>query len=164
MNGLKINKILKSEFIKLNEDDLMLITYPGRMGDEDGSTFIIKHDNELTTYRVDGWLYQRKREKVDISLDDMLKHFPKWLEVMKCSDKKEYKGKYKYLYMGFGNGLCIDNSIYSEFEPYLNDLVEEYLKKYDDGEKESFKYAAVYNVWEDAFINMAKDKGYVLKQ
>ena len=82
MNEIEVNKISKSEFIKLNEKNLMFITNPGRMGDEDGSTFIIKHGNE-----------------------------------------EEYKGKYKYLYMGFGNGLSIDNSIYSEFEPYLNNKV-----------------------------------------
>ena len=159
MSEIKIHKISKSELLKLNEDDLMFITNPGRMGDENGSTFIIKHGNEITIYRVDGWLYPKE----DILLSDIEKQFPKWLDTWKNSTDKEYKGKYRYLYMGFGNGLSVDNSIYNEFEEYLYDLVEEYLKEYSEEEKESLKYAAIFNVWKEAFINMANDKGYILK-
>ena len=162
MNKFETNKILKSEFVKLNENDLMFITNPGRMGDEDGSTFIIKHDNEFTIYRVDGWMYRKKEEKIDISLNDALKQFPKWNEAWKHGNEKEHNGKYKYLYMGFGNGLCIDKVIYNEFEPYLKELVDEYLK--DSKDKESLKYAAIFNVWESAFINMVNDKRYVIKK
>ena len=43
MNIFKTNKISKSEFIKLNEEDLMFITNPGRMGDSVGK--IILNDN-----------------------------------------------------------------------------------------------------------------------
>lgn len=164
MNRFETNKISKLEFVKLNEDDLIFITNPGRMGDEDGSTFIIKHGNELTIYRVDGWMYRKEGEKEEISLDDTTKQFPKWLEAWKHSDEKEYNGKYKYLYMGFGNGLSVDNSIYNEFEPYLNNLVDKYLEDSKDEEKEGLKYAAIYNVWEKAFINMVNDKRYVLKK
>lgn len=39
------NKITKEELYKLNEDDLMFITNPGRMGDVDGSYFVIKNNN-----------------------------------------------------------------------------------------------------------------------
>ncbi len=39
--------------------------------------------------------------------------------------------------------------------------VNKKLKEYDD--KESMKYSVIYNVWLDAVINMAKDKGYFLK-
>ena len=63
MNKFETNKITKSDFLKLNEEDLMFITNPGRMGDEDGSTFIIKKENELTIYRVDGWMYRKIGEK-----------------------------------------------------------------------------------------------------
>ena len=65
--------------------------------------------------------------------------------------------------MGFCNGLCVDNSIYSEFEPYLNELVEDFLKNNNNEEKEALRYAATYNVWEKAFINMVNDKKYTLK-
>lgn len=150
MNNFKTNKISKSEFIKLNENNLMFITNPGRMGDEDGSTFIIKNGKELTIYRVDGWMYQKN---ADISLDDTLKQFPKWFETWKHSTEIDYNEKYKYLYMGFGNGL----SIYNEFEPYLNDLI----KKYNDDKNHN--YNAIYKTWKKAFINMVNNKGYILK-
>ena len=37
----------------LNEDDLLLITYPGRMGDIDGCSFAIKSNNGVDIYRID---------------------------------------------------------------------------------------------------------------
>ena len=155
---LEINKISKDEFLKINEDDLMFITNPGRMGDEDGSTFIIKQDNEFKIYRLSEWMYRSKdfNEVGHISLDDALKQFPKWQEAWKNSSNENYNGKYKYLYMGFGNGLSVDNSIYDEFKPYLDEKVEEYL--IDKKDKESLKYAAVFNVWEEAFFNMINKK------
>ena len=159
MVKFKTNEISKQEFLKINEDDVMFITNPGRMGDEDGSTFIIKSGNELTIYRIDGWMYPRGKQ-TDISLDDTIKQFPKWYEAWEHREEKNYHGKYKCLYMGFGNGLCVDNSIYSEYAPFLNDLIEKYLENKEN--KNSLKYAAVFNVWEDAFINMVNDKGYVL--
>jgi len=163
MDILETNKIVKSELEKLKEDDLIFITNPGRMGDEDEITFIIKRENELTVYEVDGILYRKKNKKTDISLDDVLKQFPKWHDTWKNSNDKGYKGKYKYLYMGFGNGLSVDNCIYSEFKNYLNELVEDYLKNNNNSEKESLKYAAIYNVWENALISYSKEKGFFLK-
>lgn len=35
---------IKKEFEKIDENDVIFITHPGRMGDEDGSTFIVKKD------------------------------------------------------------------------------------------------------------------------
>ena len=164
--SLNYNKITKKAFLKLNERDIMFITNPGRMGDEDGTTFIVKNGNEFIIYRINGWMYPNKdeEEKYKISLSDTTKHFPKWLEAWEHGEEKKYKGKYKYLYMGFGNGLCVDNTIYSEFEPYLNKLVNEYLEDSKEEEKESLKYAAIYNVWEEAFIDMMNDKGYSMKR
>ena len=162
MNKFETNKITKSEFKKLKEDNLMFITNPGRMGDEDGSTFIIKDGNELTIYRADGWMYKRSDE-IEVSLDDALKQFPKWHDAWEHEHEENYKGKYKYLYMGFGNGLSVDNSIYKEFEPYLNTCVEKYLERKNTSDKDSLKYAAIFDTWENAFIDMVNDKGYVLK-
>ena len=105
MDSIKSNEITKDELLKLNEDILVFITNPGRMGDEDGSTFIIKEDNELTIYRVEGWMYPVSGKRVDISFNDLLEQFPKWHETMKNVNEKDYKGKYTHLYMGFGNGL-----------------------------------------------------------
>ena len=158
---LEINKISRDEFLKINEDDVMFITNPGRMGDEDGSTFIIKQDDEFKAYRISEWMYRGKdfNEKEHISLDDALKQFPKWYEAWQNSDDENYKGKYKYLYMGFGNGLSVDNSIYDEFKPYLDEKVEEYLEGKED--KESLEYAAIFGVWEDAFVSMINHKRIV---
>ena len=102
-------------------------------------------------------------EKVDISMEDMIKQFPMWFDAWKHSEDKDCNSKYRYLYMGFGNGLCVDNSIYDEFEPYLNELVGSYFGRHKDEDKDVLKYAAVFDVWEEAFINMADDRDYVLK-
>ena len=47
MHSLKNNKILKPDFLKLEEESIMFITNPGRMGDEDGITFVVKNDKKL---------------------------------------------------------------------------------------------------------------------
>lgn len=83
-----------------------------------------------------------------ISLDDALNQFPKWQDAWKNNGNN----KYKYIYMGFGNGLSIDKSIYNEYKQYLDKQVQEYLK--DKKDKDSLKYEAIFNVWEEAFINM----------
>ena len=160
MNKFETNKISKPELKKINENDLVFITNPGRMGDEDGSTFIVKHDNNFMIYRVDGWMYRKPGEKEEISLGDMSKQFPQWREAWKHGNDKDYNGKYKYLYMGFGNGLSVDKSICDDFEQYLNRRLDEYLKDENPEEKESLKYAAIFNVWEEAFIDMINDKKY----
>ena len=161
MYNFKTNKISKDDILLLSEKDVMFITNPGRMGDEDGTTFIVKNGNEFTIYRVDGWMNPSKNEV--ISMADIAKQFPKWYETWENVNNQDYKGKYRYLYMGFGNGLCIDNSIYNEYEPYLNKLIEEYLENKSEEEKEGLMYAATFNLWDDAFINMANDKKYILK-
>ena len=163
MNELNLHKLSKSELKEINEKDVMFITNPGRMGDEDGLTFIMRQDKELTIYRVDGLLYGRRGEKVDITLADLEKQFPKWLDTWKQNKEKNDKGKYEYLYMGFGNGLCVDHSIYKDYINYLDSLVEKCLENSDKEEKESLKYAAIFNVWKEAVILMAKEKGYILK-
>ena len=165
MNKIKYNKISKKDFLKLNEDNLIFVTNPGRMGDEDGSTFVIKNGNELTIYRVDGWMYPSKniKEEYVISMNDMTLQFPKWFEMWKHSDEKDYNEKYQYLYMGFGNGLSIDNTIYDEYKPYLDKKIENDLKEKSKEEKKSLKYATIFCVWENALMKMAKDKGYIVK-
>ena len=160
MNEFKIKRISKKDFLKLSEDDVMFITNPGRMGDEDGTTFVIKNGDLFTFYRIDGWMYPNENEKEEykISFDDVIKKFPKWYEAWENSNNKDYQGKYKYLYMGFGNGLCVDNSIYDEFEPYLDKLVEDYLSEEDEEKKESFKYSAIFNIWKDALKDMINSR------
>ncbi len=150
--------ISKTDFLKLNEEDLMFITYPGRMGDEDGSTFVIKQGKDYVVHRIDGWMYPTEDidEKEQITLSDTFKQFPLWHEAWKHSRDKDYYGKYTCLYMGFGNRLFVDNSIYSKYEPYLNKLVDEYLEGTEDN-IESLKYSAIFNTWEEAFVKMIED-------
>ena len=158
MDTINYQKITREEFLELNEDDIMFITNPGRMGDEDGIYFVIKENNNLTFYRVDGWMYGIGKE---ISLQDAFSKFPNWYYTWNHNKDKNYQGKYKYLYMGFGNGLSVDNRIYNEFKPYLGKLVEEYLK--DKKDKDSLLYAAIFNTWKKAVIKMANDKKYIIK-
>ena len=42
MRNIEYNHITKDEFKKIDEKNVMFITNPGRMGDEDGSYFIVK--------------------------------------------------------------------------------------------------------------------------
>ena len=46
----KPRAISKKDFFSIKEDDLMLITNHGRMGDENGSTFLIQKDNQNILY------------------------------------------------------------------------------------------------------------------
>ena len=152
-------KIKKSDFLKINEEDVMFITNPGRMGDEDGSTFVLKGYNNYNIYRVDGWMYPSGNIDEDerITLDDARKQFPKWSEAWQNANNENYQGKYKYLYMGFGNGLCVDNTIYDEFKPYLDRKVKTYLDSHD-GDK-SLEYAAIFDTWESALEEyLSKEK------
>jgi hypothetical protein len=152
INGIRITK---EELLTLNENDLMFITNPGRMGDEDGSTFIIKKDNNYITYRVDGWMYPNGRDKNNISMDDMFNKFPMWKESWhNYYNDKSYSGKYIYLYMGFGNGLCIDKSIYDKYNKYLQEKLELSRK---ESKEEIPDSALLYGVWYEAFINMIND-------
>ena len=68
----KSNTISKDDFFSINEDDVMFITNPGRMGDEDGSTFILKEDDVFKIYRLDGWMYRSRdfNESEHISLNE----------------------------------------------------------------------------------------------
>lgn len=133
------NNIKRSEFLRLDENNLMFITIPGRMGDEDGCNFIIKDKNEFKLYRINGWMYPDKT--IDpytfISLDDVYYKFPKYEQTLinvknkKISEDNNFTiinddSEYAYIYMGFGNALCVKKSIYYDFKLYLDKLIIEY--------------------------------------
>ncbi len=149
--------INRKDFLNIDERDVLFITNPGRMGDEDGITFVVKKGNNYNIYRVDGWMYPDKNDKERITLRDAIRQFPKWYEALENCNNEKYHGKYKYLYMGFGNGLCIDNSIYDEYKPYLDEEVNKYLDACSE-DKEAFQYAAIFNTWDEALIKMIDDK------
>ncbi len=146
----------KEELEKIDEKDIMFITNPGRMGDEDGSNFIVKNENAFTIYRVSGWMYPSAND--EITLEEFSKKFPIWMDMWKNKDK-ESNEKYTYINMGFGNGLSVDNTIYEEYKPYLIDEVNKI--KEDQGTSEdnpSFNFIA----WKDAFTKMCQDKNYII--
>ena len=158
MNNIKYSKITKADFEKIDEKDVMFITNPGRMGDEDGSYFIVKNKNVFNTYRISGWMYSN--DNTDITLEEFSKKFPLWRDMWNKSVEKRNE-KYTYIYMGFGNGLSVDNSIYEEFKPYLSDEVNKIKEEYGDvGDNPSFNYPA----WEPAFIKMCQEKNYKINQ
>ena len=70
MRKINYNKITIDEFLKLDENNLMFVTNPGRMWDEDGSYFIIKENNKFIAYRISGWMYWQK-EPNSVSFDMM---------------------------------------------------------------------------------------------
>ena len=157
MNQINYNKITIDEFLKLDENNLMLVTNPGRMGDEDGSYFIMKDNDKLVAYRISGWMYGQK-ENNSVSFDMMCSHFPKWKETWKNAAKEDYDGKYKFVYMGFGNGLCIDKRIYEEFNKFL-ELVVSKDPRYKSEEKIPAPY---YNSWEKALLLYVNEKNIEL--
>ena len=119
MRNIEYNHITKDDFKKIDEKNVMFITNPGRMGDEDGSYFIVKKGNTFNAYRVSGWMYSNGN--TEITLDEFSKKFPLWMDMWEKSSENDNNEKYTYIYMGFGNGLSIDNSIYEEFKPYFLD-------------------------------------------
>ena len=135
-------RISREEFFKIDEKNVMFITNPGRMGDEDGITFIVKDNNEFKIYRLGDWMYRTKdfNEAEFISLDDAESQFPEWLEAWKNEENKDYKGKYTHIYMGFGNGLSVDNKIYEDNQKSIANR-EELDKKIKEGlSEEENKY------------------------
>ena len=158
---LEPKKISKEDFFKLKEDDLMFITNPGRMGDEDGTTFIIKKDSNYICYRISGWMYGSKDKQDYISYSEVLEQFPKWKECLKHFDiddlEKDISDKYRYVYMGYGNGLCVDKNIFNAFYPYLVDeRKKELLTIPEKDRKDISEYVLNYNSWEPAFIRTIK--------
>ena len=149
-------KITKDELFKLNEKDVMFITNPGRMGDEDGSTFIIKKDNDYIMYRVGGWMYG-KRTADFISIDDLFTVFPLWKEMWDNSmDETFSSSKYEFIYMGFGNGLSVDKTIYNDFNLYLKEAIKSH-PQYVPEDGEEYNPGLNYGSWENALDNFVKD-------
>ena len=158
MKDIRYSNIKKEDFEKIDEKDVMFITNPGRMGDEDGSYFIVKIKDVFYLYRVSGWMYST--DKTEITLKEFSEKFPLWQDMWDKSAEKKNE-KYTHIYMGFGNGLSIDNSIYEKFKPYLLDEVSKIKKSYGDtGDNPSFNYPA----WEPAFIKMCQENNYKINQ
>ena len=141
---MEYTKVTDEDIKKFNEDNLMFITNPGRMGDLYGSTFVMKEDNELKEYYLDNIF--RSTSIVDV--------FKEWKNTVSNDDNKS--DKYNYVYMGFGNGLCVDKRRYAKYYPYL---LEEVKKDdlYEEESGDNYNPCINYSVWEKALDNMIKD-------
>ena len=154
---LEENNISKEKLMKLKEDDLMFITSPGRMGDVDGSIFVIKKDNEFIMYRVDG-LYYGNKDDSSISLEDMFKVFPLWEETLRNLSDENYNEKYIFIPMGFGNGLCVDKRIYDEYYPFLLEEVKKQDMYIYEEDENNYNPCLNYPSWIPALEKMIKNK------
>lgn len=63
-----------------------------------------------------------------------------------------------FIYMGFGNGLCVDKTIYQEYEPYLLDEVERMKEKNKEAEVKSYMYYSSWKVALEIMLNNKKNK------
>lgn len=121
---IKYTKLTKDVFNTLKEEDILFISNPGRMGDEDGSNIIIKVDNDYYAYRISGWMYGPKNDDY-ISLTETQEHFPNWKNRWENWQDKKLINQYEYVYMGFGNGISINKNIYNNFYPYIKDYISD---------------------------------------
>ena len=135
-------KISEEELNNLYEDELLFITYPGRMGDVYGCSFVIKNNDKLTFYRIEN-LYEFK--------GNIYTQFPKWNEALKNYSEKKETEKYEIIYMGFGNLLGVDKSVFNDFKP----LAEEKMKNISENYSNDLKFgAACYTYWKEIANNM----------
>ena len=143
---IKYTKLTKDVFKTLKEEDILFISNPGRMGDEDGSNIIIKVDNNYYAYRISGWMYGPKDDNY-ISLTETQEHFPNWSERWENWQNKDLVNQYEYVYMGFGNGISINKNIYNDFYPYIKDYISDNeLLGYKDLEDSIKKYFSDNNI------------------
>lgn len=135
-------KLSEEELNNLYEDELLFITYPGRMGDVYGCSFVIKNNDKLTFYRIEN-LYEFK--------GNIYTQFPKWNEALKNYSEKKKTEKYEIIYMGFGNLLGVDKSVFNDFKP----LAEEKMKNISENYSNDLKFgAACYTYWKEIVNNM----------
>jgi len=144
-------KVTDKDISKFNEDNLMFITNPGRMGDLYGTTFVMMEDNKLKEYYC---------ENIFKSIS-IVKVFPEWKNTISTKDNKS--NKYKYVYMGFGNGLCIDKRIYDKYYPYL---LEEVKKDdlYSEEDGDNYNPCINYSNWKNALDKMVEKEKILLKK
>ena len=159
----KMNEISRDEFLKIREQDILFITHPGRMGDEDGSTFIINTTNGYKVYRISGWYFGDRTNPNFISYSEMADRFPNWISSIRTPEEKA-DSLYRYVYMGFGNSLCIKKDLYESFMKHLELAIDKYAedRNIDSSEKEERRYAIIFSVWGEAVVNMAADANVAL--
>lgn len=111
---IKLHNISAKELKGLKEEDVLFITVPGRMGDETGSTFIIKVEEGFVAYRVD-WAIENPK----ISAQDVGLVFPQWYKY----DKKN--SRYIRISIGLGNWIYVKKDIIEDYIPLLRDAIHD---------------------------------------
>lgn len=111
---IKLHKISAKELRGLKEEDVLFITVPGRMGDETGSTFVIKVKEGFVAYRVD-WAIKNPK----ISAQDIGLVFPQWYKY----DKKN--SRYIRISIGLGNWIYVKKDIIEDYIPLLRDAIHD---------------------------------------
>ncbi len=136
--------ITKEELSNLNEDNVLLITYPGRMGDVDGCSFAYRDNDGVKIYRIDD-LYSFE--------DSLYNQFPKWEEALQGFDEQRESDKYHIVYMGMGNLLGVDKSIYD----ILNNIMIEKEQEEDSNlDYELHLGMTYYTYWRSVIKDMYK--------
>lgn len=134
--------INEDEFRSLKDDDLLFITYPGRMGDVMGCSFVIRKDNEIHFYRIDDLVKFK---------ENIFEKFTKWDEALKKYSEKLDPDKYKIIYMGMGNLLGVDKTIFDDFKAKVDEKVPEISDSYNDELKFGM---ACYTYWREIVYDM----------
>lgn len=122
---VKEEEITLEQFKRLNEDDLLFITFPGRMGDVYGCSFVIKENEKIKFYRIED-LYTFK--------GNIYEKFPNWDITLKKYSQKKDSDKYNIIYMGMGNLLGVNKKVYKRFETLLKEKKSEVevIENYDE--------------------------------
>ena len=155
----KYYNITPDEFKNITEDDLLFITFPGRMGDEYGCTLVIKNESEYSIYRI---------EDIHVFGIDVYNQFPGLSEALKNQEDKE-SDKYKAIYMGYGNLLFVNKSIYDDYKKYLDEIVNREINElkenneYDKSLEDYYPVMLCFKKWETALNEYLKDNGFTIK-
>ncbi len=138
--------ITKEELDNLLEDNVLLITYPGRMGDVDGCSFAYRDNNDIKIYRIND-LYSFK--------GNIYEKFPKWNEALQNYKNHKESDKYHIVYMGMGNLLGVDKSIYDKFNAVMIEKEKEEETNLDYELHLSMTY---YACWRSVIKDMYEEK------
>lgn len=114
--GIELHEISLDELRKLKEEDVLFITSPGRMGDEAGSTFLVKSGDGFVAYRVD-WAVENPK----ISREELDSVFPLWHH----HGGSETYSVYVMFFSGMGHKLFVKRDIYNDFMPFLRDAMHD---------------------------------------
>ena len=157
----KIERMTRPNFLRLDENNIMFIRGLGRMADNDMIFFIVKENDDFKCYKIDGLTHDNGVGKYDyISRDDIDYKLPYWkatqnmtLPIITLGEVYcNTTSKYVCIFLGFGDTICINNSIYEKYEKYLKKEIEDFPENHPD-KKEFDKTARIEWQWFVAALN-----------